>query len=375
MAINVTQSPSSRVSANDPLIWKFQFSALGTGSQVKRMLYYLADSANNALSDTYVWTPKAATEVLTLDAKELVSGLVSTAWPTASGTATTDSGCVYTVKIRYSEATFDTSSCTDSVGSYASTSTTDVWNTSLDIDTAATLTWTGGKTGYLMNSYPSYMEWSSDAEPYIWYGGTGTVKFTFYNAAGTPTEVTTTMSGSTSAKYLCADWRLHGITSAPVTLKIDISDGTGTTTKWAKYSVCSCRDFYTCLNFLDPLGGRSSVSLICPSEININREIKEVFSYNPTQTTGGRSVSQPKATETIKVATVLSNDFDGLKYARALFGSPGHHIMRMSSSGNKTWYKFILTGGSAKVIEGKKNLQVELSGYIADEKNGQPSDI
>ena len=375
MAINVTQSPASRVSANDALVWKFQFSALGTGTQVKRMLYYLSDSANNSLSDTYVWTPKSASEVMTLDAKDLVTGLVSTSWPTAAGTLTTDSACVTTVKIRYAEATFDTSSCTDSVGSYASTSTVDVWNTSLDFDTATALDWSGGKTGYLMNSYPDMMEWSSDAEPYVWYGGTGSVKFTFYNSAGTPTAITLSPTGSTSAKYVCADWRYHGITTAPVTMKMEVNDGASTTTKWVKYSICSCRDFYTCLNFLDPLGGRSSVSLMCPSEISINREAKEVITYNPTQTAGGRSVLQPKATETIKVATILGNSYEGLKFARALMGSPGHHIMRMDGSGNKTWYKFILTGGSAKVIEGKKSLQVELTGFIADDKSGQSSDI
>ena len=129
------------------------------------------------------------------------------------------------------------------------------------------------------------------------------------------------------------------------------------------------------MNFLDPLGGRSSISLLCQNEISINREAKIVEVYNPTQTAGGTSVLNPKATETLKVQTVLDNTYEGLKYARALFGSPGYHIMRMSDSGTKTWYKFILTAGTTKVIEGKKDLLVELSGYLAEEKSGQSFDI
>ena len=62
MAINVTQSPASNVSANDPIVWKFQFTALGTGTQVKRMIYYLADASNNKIGDDYVWTPASTSE-------------------------------------------------------------------------------------------------------------------------------------------------------------------------------------------------------------------------------------------------------------------------------------------------------------------------
>jgi len=376
MAINVTQSPASNVSANDPIVWKFQFTALGTGTQVKRMIYYLADASNNKIGDDYVWTPASTSEVQPFDAMDVLRGLVSTIWPTAAGAAQTDSNCVKAVKVRYAEATFDTSNCSDTVSAYSDTATVNIWNTALNIDNASALTFTGGKTGFLMNSYPDIMEWSPDSEPYVWFGGIGSVRLTWYNNSGTSLANTTiNFTGASTAKYLCIDWRLYGLTTAPATLKLEVNDGTGYITKWIKYSLCSCRDFYTCMNFLDPLGGRSSISLLCQNEISINREAKIVEVYNPTQTAGGTSVLNPKATETLKVQTVLDNTYEGLKYARALFGSPGYHIMRMSDSGTKTWYKFILTAGTTKVIEGKKDLLVELSGYLAEEKSGQSFDI
>lgn len=376
MAINVTQSPASNVSANDPIVWKFQFTALGTGTQVKRMIYYLADASNNKIGDDYVWTPASTSEVQPFDAMDVLRGLVSTIWPTAAGAAQTDSNCVKAVKVRYAEATFDTANCSDTVSAYSDTATVNIWNTALNIDNASALTFTGGKTGFLMNSYPDIMEWSPDSEPYVWFGGIGSVRLTWYNNSGTSLANTTiNFTGASTAKYLCIDWRLYGLTTAPATLKLEVNDGTGYITKWIKYSLCSCRDFYTCMNFLDPLGGRSSISLLCQNEISINREAKIVEVYNPTQTAGGTSVLNPKATETLKVQTVLDNTYEGLKYARALFGSPGYHIMRMSDSGTKTWYKFILTAGTTKVIEGKKDLLVELSGYLAEEKSGQSFDI
>lgn len=376
MAINVTQSPASNVSANDPIVWKFQFTALGTGTQVKRMIYYLADASNNKIGDDYVWTPASTSEVQPFDAMDVLRGLVSTIWPTVAGAAQTDSNCVKAVKVRYAEATFDTSNCSDTVSAYSDTATVNIWNTALNIDNASALTFTGGKTGFLMNSYPDIMEWSPDSEPYVWFGGIGSVRLTWYNNSGTSLANTTiNFTGASTAKYLCIDWRLYGLTTAPATLKLEVNDGTGYITKWIKYSLCSCRDFYTCMNFLDPLGGRSSISLLCQNEISINREAKIVEVYNPTQTAGGTSVLNPKATETLKVQTVLDNTYEGLKYARALFGSPGYHIMRMSDSGTKTWYKFILTAGTTKVIEGKKDLLVELSGYLAEEKSGQSFDI
>jgi len=376
MAINVTQSPASNVSANDPVVWKFQFTALGTGTQVKRMIYVLADASNNPIGSEGMWVPKSTGEVFPLDVSQLLPGLVSTMWPTAAGAAQTDSGCVAQIKVRYWESTFDTSDCSNTDGSVQSTSTVNVWNTALNNDSLTALTFTGGKTGYLMNTYPDLMEWSPDSEPYVWFGGIGSVRLTWYNNSGTSlANKTINFTGASTAKYLCIDWRLYGVTSAPATLKLEVNDGTGYITKWVKYSLCSCRDFYTCMNFLDPLGGRSSISLLCPNDISINREAKIIEIYNPTQTAGGSSVFNPKATETIKVSTILGNTYEGLKYARALFGSPGHHIMRMSSGGTNTWYKFILTAGTAKIIEGKKNLVVELSGYIADEKSGQSIDI
>lgn len=376
MAINVTQSPASNVSANDPIVWKFQFTALGTGTQVKRMRYYLADASNNQISDEYDWTPKSTSEVLSIDASRLSAGLVATAWPTAAGAAQTDSGCVTQIKIRYFESTFDTSDCSNTNGSVQNTSTVNVWNTALDFDTFEALDFTGGKTGLLMNSYPSLMEWSPDAEPYVWFGGIGSVRLTWYNNSGTSLANTTiNFTGASTAKYLCIDWRLYGLTTAPATLKLEVNDGTGYITKWIKYSLCSCRDFYTCMNFLDPLGGRSSISLLCPNDISLTRETKIIEQYSPTKTSGGISNINPKSNEVIKVNTVLGRNYDAVKYARALLGSPGHHIMRMSDSGTKTWYKFILTAGTTKVIEGTKGLLVELSGYIAEDKGGQSSDI
>lgn len=377
MAINITSSPATNVSAHNPIEWKFQFTALGTPPQVKKMIYYLADGSNNQISEIYIWTPKDTNEIQTFDASHIARGLVSTIFPSASGAQMTDTECVKQIKVRYAEVTFDTTTCEETVGAYSNSSTVNVWNVALNNDTAAILDFSGSRTGFLMNSYPSKMTWSPDAEPYIWFGGVGSIRLTWYSNTGASMANTTiNFTTATTAKYLCIDWRFYSITTKPSSLKLEVNEGFGYVTKWIDLSLCSCRDFYTGLNFLDSRGGRSSVSLLCNGfEVSTQRSIAETYRYNPIQNERGRSVMNPDTKEQIKVQTILANTYEGQIYGRSLFASPGHHIMRMDSTGNKTWQKFIVTGGTTKILEGSKEILVEITGYLADNKNSQFSDL
>jgi hypothetical protein len=113
-----------------------------------------------------------------------------------------------TIKLYYAEADFNTDTCTDTVGSYSQTSTVTVWNAALNQDTKAQFTWTGGKTGCVMNGFPSVIHYSPDSEPYMWYAGEGTGSITFYTAAGVSLGTTAwTFTGATSAKFVSLDWR------------------------------------------------------------------------------------------------------------------------------------------------------------------------
>ena len=376
MAINITQAPASNCSAHDPIIWKFQFTALGTPPVERRLRYYLADSSGNRLSETYVWTPKSTAEQLTVDVSDTVKALLSTVFPSCSVGIQADSVPVKGIKIIYGESNFNTSTCVDTTSFDNETSVVYAWNTALNVDTASNFVWSGGKTGSLMNSYPSRMYWSTDSEPYMWFAGIGMAQITFYNLAGASLGTTNhNLTGATTAKYISLDWRCYSVASRPHSALLEVNEGTGYRNYIISYDVCSCRDFYTGITFLDPLGGRSHVSIECPSEISVQREGSEIYRYNPSATTKGRSFFNPVGSEQLKFKVVLGNTYEDQAFARALLGSPGHHLLRMANSGTKSWYKFILSGGTVTTIKQREKILIDLSGFLADDKSGQNLDI
>ena len=378
MAINVVTSPATNASAHDSIIWKFQFTSLGSPPNQKRMNYYLADSSGNRLSETYTWTPKSTAEVLTVDVGPIVRSILSTVFPSCNISVQNDSTVVKGIKIYYGESTFNTTTCADVVSPDNETSVVYAWNTALNNDSASDFVFSGGKTGVIMNSYPSKIRWSPDSEPYLWYAGAGVVQITFYTSAGVSLGTTShSMLGAATAKYVSLDWRCYSVASRPASALLEVNDGTGYKNTLIVYDVCSCRDFYTGITFLDPKGGRSHISLNCPKDISIQREGSEVTQYISgfSATTKGRSFFNPKASDQIKVQAVIGNTYEDLAFARALLASPGHHILRMNAAGSNTWYKFILQGGTYNVIKDREELLIDITGFIAEEKGGQKIDI
>ena len=374
MAINITASPADNASANDPIVWKFQFTALGTPPVVVRMLYYLADSGGTRISEIYHWIPKSTNEILPVNVNDLVLESVSTAFPSCNVGMVTDSNAVKDFKIYYAIASFDTSTGIDSVAAYSQTPVKAVWNTALNMDTASNFVWTGGKTGTFMNSYPTRMKWSTDGEQYAWFAGVGSIRITWYSSTGaTLTTVTHTLTGAT-AKYVSLDWRCHSI-AKPHSMLLEVNEGLGYVSSIVSYDACTCRGFYTGLTFLDPLGGRSHVAILCPNEINLERAGGEIIRFDETITTKGRSFLNPSGREKVKLTIPLGTTPEDLTFAKGLIFSPGHHILKMSEAGVKTWYKFILSTGDYLIIKGKDQINVELTGYLSDEKGGQKTDI
>ncbi|MEP7197263.1 MAG: hypothetical protein ABI851_12145 [Saprospiraceae bacterium] len=376
MALNIVTNPASNSSANDPIIWKLQLTVLGSAPIEKRVTYYVADSAGTRISEIYVWTPKSTSEILQVDVNHILKGITSSAFPTCSVTPVVDTSAIKSVKLYYAENSFDTSTCIDTPGAYSQSSLIYVINSALNYENISAFDLSGGKTGALMNSYPTRMYWSPDSEPYAHYYGTGTVKITFYNAAGANISSTThTMTGANTAKYVSLDWRCYSVSSAPASALLEVNDGTGWKSYIISMDVCSCRGFYTGLSFLDPLGGRSSVSIKCPSELNIIRTGTEIYSFSPTITTKGRGIVNPGAKEDIKISVQLGHTNEDLLFAKGLLGSPGHHLLKMSKSGVKTWFKFILEAGSISVIKEQQEIEIQLKGTLAEDYSGQSIDI
>lgn len=374
MAVNVTANPADNSSANDNVVWKFQFTALGTAPVVVRMLYYLADSGGTRISEIYHWTPKSTTEILPVNIGDLLTEAVYTSFPSCNTGIVTDSNALKSVKVYYAIASFDTSTGIDSVAAYSQTAVKAIWNTALNVETASKFDWSGGKTGTFMNSYPTRMKWSTDGEQYAWFAGVGSVRITWYSSTGaTLTTLTHSMTGAT-AKYVSLDWRCHSI-AKPHSMLLEVNEGLGYNSTIVSYDACTCRGFYTGLTFLDPLGGRSHVAINCPNEINLERSGGEIIRFDETITTKGRSFFNPSSKEKVKFTIPLGSTPEDLAFAKALIGSPGHHILKMSEAGVKTWYKFILNPGDYLVIKQRDTINVELSGYLADEKGGQKIDI
>ena len=375
MALNIVSNPADNLSSNDPIVWKFQFDSLGSAPNVLRMLYYLADGSGNKISETYHWIPKSTAEIKDIDVKELTNEFTSTAFPSCSTGITTDSNAVKAIKLYYCIASFNTSTGVDTIPSYSQVSVKLTWNTAMNVDTASLLDWSGGRTGMFMNSYPKRMKWSIDGEPYGWFAGVGSIRITWYTSTGsTILSVTHTITGATTAKYVSFDWRCHSI-SKPHSALIEINEGLGYQNYIVSYDACTCRGFYTGLTFLDPLGGRSHVAINCPAEISLERNGSEVIRYGETAITKGRSFFNPSLKEKVKFIIPLGTTAEDLTFAKALIGSPGHHILKMSDAGVKTWYKFILNTGESTIIKGKEIINIELSGVLADDKSGQKIDI
>lgn len=375
MAINIVSSPADNASANDQIVWKFQFSALGTPPVVVRMLYYLADSSGTRINEKdYHWYPKSINEILPVNINDLVIESVYTAFPSCNTGIVTDTNAVKSFKVYYAIASFDTSTGVDTVAAYSQTPVKAVWNTALNMDTASNFVWTGGKTGTFMNSYPTRMKWSTDGEQYAWFAGVGSIRITWYSSTGaTLTTITHALTGAT-AKYVSLDWRCHSI-AKPHSMLLEVNEGTGYVSYNISYDACTCRGFYTGLTFLDPLGGRSHIAINCPLEINIERAGGEIIRFDETITTKGRSFFNPSGKEKVKFTISLGSTPEDLSFAKALLGSPGHHILKMSEGGTKTWYKFILSPGDYLIIKQKETILIELTGYLSDDKSGQKIDI
>jgi len=251
MAINVTANPADNSSAHDQVIWKFQFTALGTPPVVVRMLYYLADSSGTRINEKdYHWYPKSTSEILPVNINDLVTESVYTAFPSCNTGIVTDSNAVKSFKIYYAIASFDTSDGSETIGAYSQTAVKAIWNTALNVETASKFDWSGGKTGTFMNSYPTRMKWSTDGEQYAWFAGVGSVRITWYSSTGaTLTTITHSMTGST-AKYVSLDWRCHSI-AKPHSMLLEVNEGLGYNSTIVSYDACTCRGFYTGLTFLD----------------------------------------------------------------------------------------------------------------------------
>lgn len=317
MAINVTQAPNTNCSANDPIVWKFQFTALGTPPVKKSMTYYLADSGGTRISEIYVWTPEATSEICTFDAASIVRSLVSTSFPNLAGIQT-DSLAVIGIKVKYTESDFDTSTCIDSPGSETSTGTVYAWNTALNFNTISDFIFTGGKTGTLMNSYPTRMYWGSDNLPFMWFAGAGSIQITWYSSSGASLgTITYTLTSATTSKYINLDYAYHGITIKPSSARIIVNNGSTSKTYTASYDVCTCRDFFTGFMFLDPLGGRSFASVSCKIESSVSRSNQDVVMYNPTSITKGLSALNPSSNEQYKLTIPLGRTNEDKEFAIA----------------------------------------------------------
>ena len=374
MSITLLSSPSSNVSSNNPIEWKLQFTAIGTPPVVKRALYYLADSSGTRVSEIYVWVPLSTSEVLVIDVKKIVKGSVTTSLPSCNTGMVTDSTAYKQYKLYYAESSFNTTTCMDSVAAYSQSSLVTVYNLKLDVDTALDFVWSGGKTGTFMNSYPTRMKWSTDGEQYAWFAGVGSIRITWYSSTGaTLTTITHTLTGAT-AKYVSLDWRCHSI-AKPHSMLLEVNEGTGYVSYNISYDACTCRGFYTGLTFLDPKGGRSHVPINCPHSVSLERTSNEFLQYGETITTNGRSTINPLVKEKLKLTIPLGATPGDLKFAKALIGSPGFQVLKMSEAGVKTWYKFLLDSGEIGVIKGREDVQVELNGSFADDKGGQTNDI
>lgn len=373
MAITLISSPSSNVSSHNPIEWKLQLSAMGTLPVIKRVLYYLADGAGTRFSEIYVWTPTATTEIFTIDAKTVVKSLLNTSFPVNGTGITTDLTAYKTIKLYYAESSFDTSTCIDTVGSYTITSTITVYNLSLNFDTENAFVWSGGKTGSLMNSYPTNMRATTESDISLWFAGVGSIRLTWYNSAGTSLyTITHTMTGST-AKYISLDWRVHSV-AKPALLKYEVNSGLGYVDYFIRYDNCSCIDYYTSIKFLDPLGGRSDASINCEMSIDLQRSVNEFNQYGATITTKGKSNINAFVNEKLKFIVPIGKYSTDLSFAKALLSSSGHHILKIDSAGNKKWYKFLLDSGTINFKTKSESNYIEISGSFADNK-GQTIDI
>ncbi len=375
MAVVVDSSPNSKVSSNDPIIWKVHLSVMGTGTVVKRLIYWFDDGAGNKLSAAkdYVWTPISTVDTLPINAQVITEGFPKTSFPIASASVTVDTNAAKTVRLCYKESSYDTATCIDTLGSATYTTAVTVFNTALDIYTNTLFDWTGGITGCLMNSFASTNKLSQYTEPCFWYAGTGAAKITYYNSAGSTlgSTINYTITGALTVKYFCYDYKIHGITEVPFKCKLEINNGLGFVSYWFNYHSCSCKEFFSSLKFLDPKGGRSDVVINCDTDIyNLQRSSSTAKQYNTTTNLYADKTFLVKTKKelSLKIYVGVSNDY--AKFVMALFNSPSHHVLTTNAAGTQTWYKFILNNQTVKIV----NDLVEVTGYLADELNSQKID-
>ncbi|NOT37503.1 MAG: hypothetical protein HOP11_09005 [Saprospiraceae bacterium] len=382
MAINVTQSPSTNTAAHSPVIWKFQFSAMGVLPVVKRMTYYLADSSSVRISEIYVWTPKDAADVLTVDVSDLVIPLVKTEinlpflTPPVAIITATDATVVKGVKIMYTENDFNTATCINTPLTEQSTAVVNVWNNKLNLENNSFFSWTGGKTGALMNTLPSRMYWGYDTSPYIWFAGIGVVKITYYNTVGTNLgSATHNVSGANTAKYISLVHTDYGTTSLPYSALLEVNNGMGWKNYNISFDVCTCKGSYTGVMFLDPLGGRSFAPAKCESEGQVNRKGDTIVRYEPTLLKNGTSFVNSNAVDQIKLNIPLGDTIEDHDFARALVASPGHHLHKISTTGVKTLHKAILNSATISTVTKGKSTILDLTFELVDDKSGQRQDV
>ncbi|MBK9723365.1 MAG: hypothetical protein IPO78_17515 [Saprospiraceae bacterium] len=385
MAITIVSNPKKYSPAHWSAKWQFSMDDLGILPERKDFGYYLAEEGGTRLMEDKAIKPFAVGDTFEKEFQDLTKGLVYTSFPAELATAQTDSNYVKRVKLMYGEI-LQTLEGEDCGGVKSITSETGVINLcNANVNSQTHTIWGNSsgfiapRTGLMLHERPTRWNLLHGAKDYVWFLGVGQIVLSYWNgAAQLGTNQIFSLTGANTAKYVCLDYSLYGISTPPTHMNLFYSDGVVETTISADYCSCQEQNKYLGILFLEPRGGRSMMCTRKPLTIDIERKGTEVYKpFDNSQTqhkTGGRSIIIPRGTRKLSFETEF--DFsDGVQtWLENFCVSPGYHAQR-GYGASTVWEKFILDPATIKIYEQNKLLKFNFQGYISESINGQTEDI
>lgn len=148
---------------------------------------------------------------------------------------------------------------------------------------------------------------------------------------------------------------------------------------------CCCNEDYINIMYLDPLGGRGTISFDCVENKEINTSFTEVFRYRPCnvvggtpddvtrRTVGGRTILNKSGRESITLTKEIPRTSDGEEQLKAFLMSTGYHA-QYELNGAVFFRKFIIESGSYGYTADEDRFILTIRGYFPHDYKTQKID-
>ncbi len=378
MAIVINSSPPTDISAHDCIRICFSSDTVPASNELLRIAWQILDSADNPLSEPESVSPVSPGDVICIDIQDDVKALVTTMIPQTDPLgAVNDTFIYYSIQVVAWEIVTDLATCT-TVGSEPELiAETRIWNGVSQIEEYDVILNPDPKEFTVLSHLPLVITQCRNARNYIWVKSTAGNKVEYKDNDGANSIVL-------SPPFECFYVPLHiGDIYPLAAATMPFFTLTIGTAEYVTYKVylesCCCDVDYKNLMYLDPYGGRSTLSFQCVEEYRVSSQQSEVVRYiscgavssNPFNdvynriTAGGATITGKKTEERITLVATLGDDDESAAFAKAVLSSISYHIQYTDADGIVSWRKFIVETGDAVYRSSEGSVDIVFTGRMA----------